>query len=102
MSCSVPYLRSTQAALHQGRDCAEPGATNLRGKIICDRVLLHARPESGKPRCCSYTALSVVYLQHIVEGRTGYVASRYELLQRNKDVAATCAHEEASIIARSA
>jgi carbonic anhydrase len=44
--------------------------------------------------------LSVVYLQHIRHGRTGNVANTDQLLQRNKDFAATGAHETASIIAR--
>jgi hypothetical protein len=30
-----------------GNAHAEAGATNLRGEVIRDRVLLHARPESG-------------------------------------------------------
>jgi carbonic anhydrase len=41
-----------------------------------------------------------VYLQHIAHGKNLNVANIDQLLRRNKDFAATCAHEHASIIAR--
>src|SRR5580700_148454 len=58
-------------------------------------------PDPTQLPCCSYTIIAVVYLQHIAPiGGPQTMAHIDPLLRRNRDFAATGAHERASIVAR--